>query len=149
MTDVGRLKEALAPIVADAGLYLEQASLKPAGRRTLLRVTVDLADGPGGVGSDQLTEVSREISRFLDESPDAPRGQYVLEVSTPGATRALTELRHFRRAQGRKVVITTADGEFSGRLESVEGDTLSLSTGGREQEISLSDVVRARMDVEL
>lgn len=149
MKDVEKLQEALSPIVAGAGLYLEQVELKPAGKRTLLRVTVDLEDGPGGVSSEQLTDVTREVSQFLDESSDAPRGQYVLEVSTPGATRMLKEPRHFRRAQGRLVIITTADGEISGRLEAVEGATLSLSTGGQIREIHLPDVVRARMDVEL
>lgn len=149
MNDVERLQESLASVVAGAGLYLEKVELKPAGRRTLLRVTVDLEDGPGGVDSDQIAAVSRDVSQFLDESPDAPAGHYVLEVSTPGATRALSEPRHFRRAQGRKVVITTAEGEVSGRLESVEPDRLTLSIGGADQEIALSDVIRARMDVEL
>lgn len=99
--------------------------------------------------SDQLTDVSRVISETLDESPDAPAGQYVLEVSTPGATRKLTEPRHFRRAEGRKVILTTADGEVTGRLESVEGDTLAISNNGHTQEIAISDVVNARVDVEL
>ena len=143
-----KLQEALSPVVADAGLFLERVELKPAGRRTLLRVTVDLADGPGGVGSDQLTDVSREISQYLDEAPDAPRGQYVLEVSTPGAIRSLDEPRDFRRAEGRLVNIITADGECSGRLEAVEADTLTLSTGGQSREIQLSDVISARTDVE-
>lgn len=149
MKDVEKLQEALSPIVADAGLYLEKVELKPAGRRTLLRITVDLVDGPGGVDSDRLTEATREVSQYLDESPDAPRGEYVLELSTPGATRSLETPRHFRRAEGRLVIITTAEEEISGRLEAVEGATLSLSTGGQVREINLPDVVRARMDVEL
>lgn len=149
MKDADKLNDALVSVVAGAGLYLEQVELKPAGKRTLLRVTVDLEDGPGGVGSDQLADVSRKISAFLDESPAAPSGQYVLEVSTPGATRTLTEPRHFRRAQGRKVVLATAGGDITGRLDSVEGATLSLSNGGQAREISLSDVLSARMDVEL
>lgn len=148
MKDVEKLREALRPIVAGQGLYLEQIEVRPAGKRTLLRVIVDLEDGPGGVDSDRITAVSREISRFLDESPDAPRGQYVLEVSTPGATRELTEPRHFRRAVGRLVTVSTSDEEISGRLDAVEGATLSLSTGAQVREVSLSDVVRARVDVE-
>ncbi|WP_182354641.1 ribosome maturation factor RimP [Flaviflexus huanghaiensis] len=149
MKDVDRLEESLAEVVARAGLYMEKVELKPAGKRTVLRVTVDLEDGPGGVDSDQIAEVSREVSRFLDESPDAPSGQYLLEVSTPGATRPLTEPRHFRRAQGRRVIITTVEGEMSGRLVAVETDRLTLNIGAADREIALVDVVRARMDVEL
>ncbi|MEZ7898993.1 MAG: ribosome maturation factor RimP [Flaviflexus sp.] len=149
MNDVKDLHEVLAPVVEQVGLYLEEVELKPAGKRTLLRVTVDLPDGPGGVDSDQLVDVTREVSAFLDESPEAPKGQYVLEVSTPGATRKLTTPRHFRRAEGRKVVLNTAAGEVTGHVESVEGDTLTISSGGHTSEIAISDVTNARMEVEL
>ncbi len=149
MNDVKNLHEILAPVVEQTGLYLEEVELKPAGKRTLMRVTVDLGDGPGGVDSDLLGDVTRAVSAALDKSPAAPKGQYVLEVTTPGATRKLTTPRHYRRAEGRIVIVTTDSGQLRGRVESVGDDTLTISTDGQSEEIAFSDIVSARMDVEL
>lgn len=146
MTD---LHDVLAPIVADAGLFLEEARLAPAGKRTTLRVVVDLPEGPGGVSSDQLTEVSREISRFLDDSPAAPKGEYLLEVTTPGATRELATEREFGRAVGRYVIVHCQGTKHRGLLQSVEGGKITLSIDGTETEFALADLDRARMDVNL
>jgi ribosome maturation factor RimP len=120
-----------------------------AGRRRTVSLVVDLPDGPGGVSSDQIGEVSREVSTALDEADVIP-GAYTLEVSTPGTDRPLTEPRHFRRAVGRLVTVTTAEGETTAYLDDVVDDaTLKLSRDGAEHEIALGDVVGARVEVEL
>jgi ribosome maturation factor RimP len=93
--------------------------------------------------------VSREVSTALDEADVIP-GAYTLEVSTPGTDRPLTEPRHFRRAVGRLVTVTTAEGETTAYLDDVVDDaTLKLSRDGAEHEIALGDVVGARVEVEL
>ena len=74
----------IAPIVQEEGLYLEDISLKRAGKYSTLIVTVDLPCGAGAVGSEQLEALSREISALLDSADPIP-GMYTLEVSTPGA----------------------------------------------------------------
>lgn len=134
----------LEPVVAGAGLFLEGVSVSAAGRRTVVRLVVDLPDGPGGVSSDALAEVSREISGALDGAGLIP-GPYTLEVTTPGVARPLTEPRHFRRAVGRTVAVTTAASTTTGRLDDVRGDVAVLD--GRE--IPLADVTCAVVQVEL
>lgn len=132
------LSASLAPVAASAGLLLEQVSVAPSGRRTLVRAVVDLPDGPGGVSSDALADVSREISRALDEA-DLFKGAYILEVSTPGLDRPLTQPRHFRRAEGRLVTVTTAEGTITGRLTEVGTDAIVVD--GRA--IPLADIRHA------
>lgn len=133
----------LEPVVTEAGLFLEGVSVSPAGRRTVVRVVVDLADGPGGVSSDALAEVSREVSRALDGS-DLLTGPYTLEVTTPGVDRPLTDPRHFRRAVGRLVAVTTGTGTTTGRLTGVR-DAVAVLDGS---EIPLSDITGAVVQVE-
>lgn len=139
------------PIVEKNGLYLESVKIGRAGGRSVVRVTVDLPYGPGGVGSDQLTDVSREISKCLDDA-DLVAGAYTLEVSTPGLSRPLVEPRHFSRAIGHVLKIKPVDGESHiVRLENVEGDTLVLRTqdkAQREWRLRIADVAVARMEVE-
>src|SRR3954454_13188105 len=101
-----QLLQLLGPVVAEAGYDLEDVTVTSAGRRSLVRVTVD-ADG--GIDLDAVAVVSRIVSDALDadaENPKSPRalaGAYVLEVSSPGVDRPLTEPRHWRRAVGRLV----------------------------------------------
>src|SRR3954453_7188647 len=98
------LLDLLGPVVADAGYDLEDITVTSAGRRSLVRVTVD-ADG--GIDLDAGAVVSRLGAAPPDAAPQAPAspralaGAYVLEVSSPGVARPLVEPRHWRRAAGR------------------------------------------------
>ena len=131
-----RLTELLTPVVEGAGAFLEGIKTTRAGKYSTVRVLVDLPDGPGELGLDALTEVSRAVSAALDEA-DPVKGRYTLEVSTPGAERELSTPRHFRRAVGHDVELAvegaedtegaedaedTEGAEEAGNTESTEGD---------------------------
>lgn len=137
------LRARLAPVAASTGLFLEGVSLSAAGRRTVIRVVVDLPDGPGGVSSDALAEVSRAVSAALDDF-DPVAGPYILEVSTPGLDRPLNEPRHYRRAVGRLVKVTTAERTTTGRLTDVREDSIVVG----DTEIPLAEVRRAVQEPE-
>jgi ribosome maturation factor RimP len=116
---------ALAATAArSAGLVLEGVAITPAGRRRVLRVVVDLPDDVlGGVPMESVAAASQAISAALDDSPVMGGAPYVLEVSSPGADRPLTERRHWLRARGLLVRVTLADGrELAGRLQSADDD---------------------------
>ncbi len=143
-----RVRAAVGPAVESSGLLLEDVVVTRAGKRSVVRVTVDLTDGPGGVGSDQLGEVSRAVSAAMDAA-DPVAGTYLLEVSTPGTDRPLTEPRHFRRAQGRLVRLVLTDGSTrAGRLVEAGAD-LVLESDGARTAVPAADVVRGSVEVEL
>ena len=70
MTDTlaSRLVELLTPVVAGAGLLLETVEVARAGRRSTVRVVVDLPDGQGDVGVDDIAGATRAISEALDRA---------------------------------------------------------------------------------
>ncbi|ROR93913.1 ribosome maturation factor RimP [Salana multivorans] len=104
-----QIRSAVAALVAEHGLALEDVRLRRRGRETAVEITLDLADGPGSLDLDRLGDVSREISKLMDVI-DVVDGAYTLEIGTPGAARELTTPRHFRRAEGRLVAfVLTAD----------------------------------------
>ena len=132
-----------------------------------LRDAIDLPDGPGELGLDALTEVSRAVSAALDEA-DPVKGRYTLEVSTPGAERELSTPRHFRRAVGHDVELTVEDTESTESTESTEteddgaeagltrltgtvaaadDDSVTLRIDDHERVVSLDDIRQARMVV--
>jgi len=136
----------LEPVVADRGLDLEDVTITPAGRRRLLRVVVDR---DGGVGLDTVAEVSTAVSRALDDS-DAMGGQpYVLEVTSPGVDRPLTQPRHWRRATGRLVKATLTDGStVLGRVGAADDDSAALDVDGSSRRLAYAEVATARVQVE-
>ena len=89
----------LEPLIAGLGFDLEELRVTRVGRRTLVKVVVD-ADG--GLELDDVADVSRAVDAHLD-ADDPFSGPFVLEVSSPGVDRPLTEPRHWRRNVGRLV----------------------------------------------
>lgn len=145
-----RVRDVVAPVVDAAGLSLEDVQVAPAGRRTVVRVVVDLdADAVGSLDSDSLASVSRGISAAMDAA-DPVSGAYVLEVSTPGTDRPLTEPRHFRRARTRLVRLSLRDGSVVlGRLTDADDAGLVLDVDGTATTVRLEDVARGVVEVEL
>lgn len=122
--EAARLHTLLAPTVAAADLFLEEVKVHFAGAHRTVSVIVDLADDQlGGVGLDAISAISRELSEVMDADPNDDGSAYDLEISSPGATRPLTEARHWRRALGRMVKVNASDREnFMGRVLAVEDD---------------------------
>jgi ribosome maturation factor RimP len=145
------VREVVGPVVEAAGLYLEEVTVTRAGSTSVVRITVDLPDDAlGSLDSDRLGDASRAMSAALDED-DVVSGAYTLEISTPGTSRPLTELRHYKRARTRLVTLKMMDGSrVEGRLTDVlddgDGDVLVLDGDSR---IPLGDVRRGKVEVEL
>lgn len=149
------LTDLLLPVVNDAGLHLESVETTRAGKYSVVRVFVDLVDGPGDLDLDALGSVTAAVSQALDEA-DPVKGQYTLEVSTPGAERELSTLRHFRRAVGHSARVRTADGELTGLVTAADeddgasehnGGMVGIEVDGVERRIALGDIIEARMVV--
>jgi ribosome maturation factor RimP len=140
------LLDVLGPVVAAAGCDLEEVAVTAAGRRSLVRVTVD-ADG--GVDLDAVAAVSRAIAEALDaEGGGAFAGPYVLEVSSPGVDRALTEPRHWRRAEGRRVKVTVGDETISGRVLGTSGEGVRLDVDGAQRDVAWGSLGAGKVQVE-
>ena len=156
--DLARLLE---PVIVASGLDLEDVRVSQAGRRRLLRLVVD-ADG--GVGLDQIAEVSREVSARLDAGGVMGEVPYTLEVSSPGVDRPLTEPRHWRRAQGRLVSVPLAVQDnsassvktaaarpapiVSGRVLVADDAGVTLDVDGDRAEFDYTDLGPGRVQVE-
>lgn len=144
-----RLTEVIEPVVARQGVDLEDITVTRMGRRYLVRVTVDI---DGGVGHDELTEVSRAVSDALDEaeerSGDITPGPYTLEVSSPGVDRPLTQPRHWHRNVGRLVAVRVAGRPVTGRVIATDAHGVSLDVDGRRIDAAFDDLGPGRVQVE-
>lgn len=140
----------LEPVVRDAvaraGFELEELEVARAGRRRLVRVTVDAEDG---VGLDDITTVSRAVSAVLDEHDHMLAGAYTLEVTSPGVDRPLTQPRHWRRNRLRLVRVRRTDGaEVVGRVGDCDDEGVTLLADGALRRMRYADVARAVVELE-
>jgi ribosome maturation factor RimP len=141
-----QIRRLLEPVITAAGLDLEEVDVRPAGRRRLLRVVVDRDDG---IGLDDVARVSTAVSTALDRSTAMGDAPYVLEVTSPGVDRPLTEPRHWRRATGRLVRVAPIGGQtLTGRVLSVDDCVVRLEVAGTEARLELAELGPGHVQVE-
>ncbi len=123
------LPDQLRPLLDDAlsgsGLLVDDVTVTPAGRRRVVRVTIDrlvdtdadmvIATAP--LSLDEVAAATRAVGDALDGADLLGRQPYTLEVTSPGVGRPLTAPRHYQRNVGRLLTITPVDGpQVTGRL---------------------------------
>ncbi|MET7282378.1 ribosome maturation factor RimP [Kribbella sp. NPDC005582] len=145
-TDTTSLENFLQKIVAQFGCDLEAVDLAPAGKRRLLRV---LVDRDGGINLDDIADVTRAISKALDEDDIMGEGAYTLEVSSPGVDRPLTLPRHWRRNISRLVAVTLTSGKkLTGRIKTASDEAAELDVDGKLEAVAYADVEKAKIQIE-
>jgi ribosome maturation factor RimP len=74
----------------------------------------------------------------------------VLEVSSPGVDRPLTEPRHWRRSVGRLVTVPVAgEGRRTGRVVAAAASGVTLEVDGVPRELGYGQLGPGRVQVEL
>ncbi len=144
------LYELLTPAVTALGYELVGVEHIMQGKHSVLRVYIDAADG---ITVDDCARASHQISGVLDVE-DPIRGEYSLEVSSPGLDRPLFTLAHFERFAGqmaRLVLNTPWQGrrKMTGRLGGVRDRKVILDVDGEEVLLTLQQIDKARLVPEL
>lgn len=157
-----KVKELVEPILDEMGLELYDVNFHLAGKRSILRIFIDRVDG--NVTIDDCAKVSQELSAILDVEDPIPTS-YVLEVSSPGATRRLKNEHDFKRSIGKTVLVETKEPienrrVFKGVLIAFEGNTITVEiqkkkTKGKQRaektlvEIPYDAISFARLELDL
>ena len=142
----------LAPTVRSLGLELLGVEYLPAPGGATLRLYIDVPEAEAAeraVGIDDCEAVSREVSAQLDVE-DPISGNYTLEVSSPGVDRPLFEAAHFARFAGEQAKVglkLPQDGRrrLTGRIVSVEGDTVNFDVDGNPFAVAVDNIEKARL----
>jgi ribosome maturation factor RimP len=131
------------PYLAAEHLELDDLELSGTGKGRLLRVVVDGED----TNVDRLADVSRGISRLLDNESDLD-GSYQLEVTSPGLERKLRRPSHFIKSVGREAKLKVNQGERNRTLRGIISDandeTFTVDVEDESLVVSYRDVLTAR-----
>ncbi len=146
MTVADRVRDLVLPLLAERELDLYD--IEVAG--PVLKVVVDRE---GGIDLGVVADVTRAVSRALDEA-DPIAGAYTLEVTSPGLERRLRTPRHFARAVGEtvrvKLLAGADDRRIAGLLTAADDDGITVRTGldddgaPVERRLAHADIDRAR-----
>ena len=145
MSTEQRVRDLVAPLFGDGDTELVDVEHV----QGVVRVTVDR---DGGVSADVLADLTRRISRLLDDADPVP-GRYTLEVSSPGLERTLRTPEHFVRAVGDKVAVKTRPNVEGGRrvvgeLTAAEDDGITIrpedGASGDARHLRYEEIERAR-----
>lgn len=139
------LRALLEPAVTALGFELVGVEYIQA-RNGVLRIYID---SPGGIGVDDCQAVSYQVSGILDVE-DPIRGQYALEVSSPGLDRPLFQGRDFERFSGREVevrLLAPVNGQrkFRGVLDGLRDGQVVIRMKDEELVVTLDEIDQARL----
>lgn len=145
----GQLEAIIEPAVAALGYELVGIEYLGQGRHSLLRVYID---SENGITVDDCEQASRQISAVMDVE-DPIRGQYTLEVSSPGLERPLFKPEHYERFKGNLVQLrlrVPIDGrrKYVGELHGVRDGDVVVVVDGEERTFSLQDIEKANLKAE-
>lgn len=123
MAITDRVRAIVLPLADERGLELYDVEQHQSSVRILV-------SRDGGIDIDALTELSRSVSRVLDETDPVP-GKYTLEVSSPGLERPLRRPDHFAGAVNDRITVKTAPGSegdrrVTGVLVAADQDGITL-----------------------
>lgn len=150
MSLIERITDIIEPVIRFRKLELVEIVFSKGSSRGVLKVIID---HDLGVGIDDCTAVSREISALLDVEDIVP-GSYALEVSSPGLDRPLKSLEDFMRFAGKLAKVTMAEPvsdkrSLVGRILRVEGESVVLeSDGDIAITVPFNKIKKARLEVE-
>jgi len=115
---IKKVADLAKPIVEQEDLFLVDVEEK-GGNETELWVYVD--SQTGGVSLDACSRISRELT-FLMDAHDLISSRYRFNVSSPGLSRPLTDVRQYGKNKGRTVRVRFKDGDGYKRIEGVLND---------------------------
>ena len=123
MSVTDRVRAIVDPLVADRGFSVYDVERQG----PVLRISVSAGSDGSAPSIDDLTDISRAVSRAVD-ADDPVDGRYTLEVSSPGLERPLRTREHFDGAIGELVLVTTRRAEGSARR--IRGELLRTDDHG-------------------
>ncbi|MCB1724787.1 MAG: ribosome maturation factor RimP [Gammaproteobacteria bacterium] len=112
----------------------------------LLRIYIDREQG---VGLSDCEKVSHQVGGVLDVE-DPIKGDYALEVSSPGLDRPLFEMSHFERFSGQiaRVKLHSAlngRSNYKGTIAGVEDGDVVMQVEGEPVRLPFAQIASARL----
>jgi len=147
--ELEKIREAAERVARSEGMEVVDVEWK-VGRQRFLRVYIDK---PEGVSHGDCERVSQQLSVILDVEELVLGPRYILEISSPGLDRKLTQASDYERFTGRLARISTFEPVenakfFEGRLAGYAEGLVQIEVRGRVIALPLAGIRKANLVVE-
>ena len=144
MVIIDQIDQLVRPIVEERGCYLVDLVLRGGKHARVLEVFIDT---DAGVTTGLCADISRELSRALDDTGPIME-RYQLVVSSPGTDRPLKWPRQYPRNVGRTLAVKFRDDthvvKFEGKLIGADMSSVTLRTGdGEDRRLDFDSIIEA------
>jgi ribosome maturation factor RimP len=141
-----RLLALVEPLAERLGYELVDLEYVAGRGGSVVRIFIDR---PAGVGVEDCTLVSREVSALFDAEDPVPSA-YTLEVSSPGFDRVLRTSAHFGRFVGSRVFVELKEPRagrrrYTGTLLGVDPEGIALEVDAEPVTLKFAEIGKARL----
>ena len=146
-----KVRNAVEGVITEAGYSLWDVAYYKEGPEMILEISIDKV---GGISINDCSEITRLIDPIIDEL-DPIEESYCLQVASAGTVRALSRDEHIKFVCDNKCVTTlglyvAVDGkkEFTGIIESFDGETVVLDVEGEKMEFTKKQISKINAEIE-
>lgn len=142
-----QIADIIAPPLEAMGIEVVQVQVVDGARRKTIQILADNSE-TGRITLDECAKASRTISAILDVE-DVVKGEYNLEVSSPGIDRPLVKPADFARYVGFEIKLETAlpvEGRrrFRGELLEATQDEVAIRVETVDYRLDISNIQQAK-----
>lgn len=143
------INDLATPLAEERELFVVDVDMKDGG---IKEVWLYLDGENRGVNLDECAKISRELG-FLMEANELFTDKYRLNVSSPGLSRPLSDIRQFRKNIGRTIKIKYKKEEdyhkISGTIEQVADENLTITEEDKKKKsehiITFDSILEAKI----
>ena len=146
MAGLAQLTNMISPIVEGLGYEFVGIDYRSGHSAALLRIYIDHENG---INVDDCAKISRQASAVLDVE-DPIKGEYTLEVSSPGLDRPLFVAEHYQRFISETIkcklrMPLNGRRNFTGKLLEANEKVITLSIDNESIELLIEDIEKANL----
>ncbi|XWN38158.1 MAG: ribosome maturation factor [Balneola sp.] len=144
---IQKIKDLAAPLVESKDLFVVDIEHKTGSGLNEVWLYLDAQDR--GVNLDECADISKELG-FLIEAHELFEKKYRLNVSSPGLSRPLSDVRQYKKNQGRKAKVKfKKEDEYDkteGTIVGVDENGIMLEDqNGKSVKVLFDDIKEAKI----
>jgi ribosome maturation factor RimP len=141
------IKTLASQVVEGTHNYVVDVEIKGGAGNPLIWVYLDVEQGQASI--EDCTRVSRELKLLMEAHEVYSDGNYTLNVSTPGLSRPLQDVRQYKNNIGRQAKVKTRENEntiiLEGKIVAADDQAVQIQTKKNTVSLAYSQILETKI----